>query len=72
MIAYRAKVSLDRKAWEEVRLVSLGDESGFGFATTDGRVVAKAETMMAATELLLQRFPPALEIDCTPYWQQSA
>lgn len=72
VIVYTAKACLGCDTPETIRLIALSDEPGFGYETRDGRVVLKARTMADATNLLLRRYQELSEIDCKPYWQQSA
>lgn len=72
VIVYRAKVCRDCNTFEDIHLVSLIDEPGFGYETRTGVVIAKGATMAEATERLLQRHENLSEIDSQPYWKQSA
>lgn len=72
MIVYRARLCRDGSAPEEVRLIALSDEPGFGYETRSGAVLIKGKTMAEATAALLHQYGDAAEVDSNPYWRQSA
>lgn len=72
MIVYRAMVCLDDGNTQDVRLICLHDEPGFGYETGSGSILAKGATMAAASEALLQQCERVYDIDVTPYWQSTA
>lgn len=72
MIVYRAKACLHCDTPEEIRLISLSNEPGFGYVTAAGEILVKADTMTAASAKLQLRYPQLTEVDSRPYWQDTA